>query len=119
MKVGNDINFLKETRKILSNHGKTFDDVIFVGDTCTHLRMSVEDFCIEADKEYNDGYGVEEVNVFLILVGKDFWIARRTYDGSEWWEYKEIPQFADYVTEREDKVAGNSVLVKGVRCFNN
>jgi hypothetical protein len=28
----------------------------------------------------------------LQLVGETFWIERAEYDGSEWWEYKEIPK---------------------------
>lgn len=27
----------------------------------------------------------------LIVVGKDFWLERHEYDGSEWWEFKSIP----------------------------
>ena len=46
---------------------------------------------------YNDGYGLEEINTKLILVGKDFWLERGTYDGSEWWEYKSMPNVNDFV----------------------
>ena len=41
--------------------------------------------------EYDDGYGITEVNMGLKLVGKDFWLERHEYDGSEWWEYKTLP----------------------------
>ena len=28
----------------------------------------------------------------LIVVGKDFWIERHEYDGSELWEFKRMPE---------------------------
>ena len=27
----------------------------------------------------------------LVVVGKDFWLERNNYDGSEWWEFKQVP----------------------------
>lgn len=27
----------------------------------------------------------------LTLVGEDFWLERKEYDGQEWWEYKTTP----------------------------
>ena len=59
--------------------------------------MTVEDFIEHANFEYNDGYGIEEINTDLILVGKDFWLERHEYDGSEWWEYKSMPNVNDFV----------------------
>jgi hypothetical protein len=32
-----------------------------------------------------------EIDMGLIVVGKDFWLERHEYDGSEWWEFKSIP----------------------------
>lgn len=90
------INLLDETRNILKEHGKMFSDIIFVGDSDTHTRMSVESFIANADFEYYNGYGAEYINTSLILVGKDFWLERQIYDGSEWWEYKAIPNVEDY-----------------------
>ena len=59
--------------------------------------MTVKEFLEHANVEYNDGYGLEEINTDLILVGKDFWLERGTYDGSEWWEYKSMPNVNDFV----------------------
>ena len=67
-------NLLKETKEILEQHNKTFDDVLFVGDEATHSKMTVKEFLEHANVEYNDGYGLEEINTKLILVGKDFWL---------------------------------------------
>ena len=91
------MNLLNETRDILLSNNKTFDDVIFIGDRTTHTKMTVKDFLEHANVEYNGGYGIEEINTKLILVGKDFWLERHEYDGSEWWEYKSMPNINDFV----------------------
>ena len=91
------MNLLNETRDILLSNNKTFDDVIFIGDRTTHTKMTVKDFLEHANVEYNGGYGIEEINTELILVGKDFWLERHEYDGSEWWEYKSMPNVNDFV----------------------
>ena len=59
--------------------------------------MTVKEFLEHANVEYNDRYGLEEINTKLILVGKDFWLERHEYDGSEWWEYKSMPNINDFV----------------------
>ena len=88
------INFLEETRAVLNDHGKTFDDIIFVGNTYTHTRMSVERFIANSDFEYDDYYGDnKQLNICLILVGIDFWLKREVFNdnGAERWEYKPVP----------------------------
>lgn len=89
-------NLLKETKRILEQHSKTFDDIIFVGDKSDHSKITVKEFLEHANFEYDDGFGSEEINTDLILVGKDFWLERHEYDGSEWWEYKSMPNVNDY-----------------------
>ena len=89
-------NLLEETKEILERHSKTFDDILFVGDKSDHSKMTVKEFLEHANVEYKNGYGIEEINTDLILVGKDFWLERGTYDGSEWWEYKSMPNVNDY-----------------------
>ena len=88
---------LNETRDILLSNNKTFGDVLFVGDGSIHTKMTVKEFLEHANVEYNGGYGIEEINTKLILVGKDFWLERHEYDGSEWWEYKSMPNINDFV----------------------
>lgn len=90
-------NLLKETKEILERHSKTFDDILFVGDKSDHTKMTVKEFLEHANVEYKNGYGVEEINTDLILVGKDFWLERHEYDGSEWWEYKSMPNVNDFI----------------------
>lgn len=84
------INLKNETLEILSEYGKTWDDVEWVG---TRDKIIDKDkFLILADVEYDNGYGGTEVNTNLLVVGKDFWVERAEYDGSEWWEFKQLPK---------------------------
>lgn len=90
-------NLLEETIKILNDCGKTEDDVLWVGccedwaSCCPDVKNTWEWFKSKADFEYDDGYGHEEINMSLVVVGKDFWLERNNYDGSEWWEFKQMP----------------------------
>lgn len=88
------MNLLKETKKILKDHEKTLDDIVFFGVPGV-FQMTREDFEIEANKYYDAGFGGEEVCTAFKLVGKDFWLERNAYDGSEWWEFKKLPVFED------------------------
>jgi hypothetical protein len=87
------VNLLKETIDYLAEHSLAPNDVEFVksGAKC----FTWETFSILADKEYDDGYGVNEVCLQLKIVGKSFWLERREYYGSEWWEFKEQPKFSE------------------------
>ena len=84
------INLLEETIKKIKDYGHTTHEVNFVADE--EFYCSWEAFA-RAAKNYNydEGYGGNEVNMNLKVVGKDWWLERHEYDGSEWWEYKSIP----------------------------
>lgn len=82
-------NLLKETFECLEKNGKSMLDIEWIGgDTFT---ISKEDFMRLANVTYDNGYGGQEVPYDLVLVGKDFWLERKEYDGSEWWEMKMKP----------------------------
>ena len=83
-------NLLHETLKILEYNGKSFEDIQWVGTSTGEI--SLASFLQEADADYDNSYGVEEVNLTLVVVGDDWWLERREYDGSEWWEYETKPQ---------------------------
>ncbi|MBE6081491.1 MAG: hypothetical protein E7205_02245 [Tissierellaceae bacterium] len=55
--------------------------------------MTLDKFIELADVIYDDGYGSVEVATDLIIVGKDFFMIREEYDGSEWWEYYSMDMF--------------------------
>lgn len=82
-------NLLKETLDALKANHKTKEDVEWIGS---------EDFCITwenfeelANVAYEDSTDVAEVAVDLMVVGKDFWLVREEYLGTEWWEFKTLP----------------------------
>ena len=89
-------NLLHETVEILKAHNKTMQDILWVGCTDLNMRTTVEDFVKRANENYDDGYGFENVNTGLIVVGTDFWLERHTYDGAEWWEFKQKPNIHAY-----------------------
>jgi hypothetical protein len=82
-------NLLKETIEELKNNGKTYKDVLWVGSKNGYSTW--DDFEKVANIEYDNGYGGNEIAMDLWIVGKDFWLERHEYDGSEWWEFKSIP----------------------------
>jgi len=84
------INLLVETKSVLKSKGHKPSDVRWVSDG-SPKKFSWDDFAYVADRKYDDGYGGEEVNLRLIIVGDDWWLERHEYDGSEWWEYKMLP----------------------------
>lgn len=84
------MNLLEETINFLKENGKTFADVRWVG--CSTFTIDIELFFKLADRNYDDGYGGAEVAQDLVVVGDDWWLERHEYDGSEWWEFKTLPQ---------------------------
>lgn len=99
------INLLQETKRVLKNYGHTLSDIVWVG--CKDYRIEIKQFIELADVIYDDGYGGEEVATDLLVVGTDWWLERHEYDGSEWWEYKTLPQMPQEVK------TVNRVVTKG------
>lgn len=90
------MNFLEETIEYLNSNGKTENDVLWVGRgfnsyNYTPYKTTWEDFKAKANFRYDNGFGGNEIPMDLIVVGKDFWLERHEYDGSEWWEFKTLP----------------------------
>ncbi len=83
-------NLLKETQEILKEKNKSLSDVMWCGSE-EFGWFSVDKFKEIADIDYDSGYGGQEIAKDLLLVGKDFWLERGEYDGSEWWEYRTTP----------------------------
>jgi hypothetical protein len=83
------MNLLEETIKVMAKNNKTIKDVVWVG--TREGRTSWQEFEKLANKTYYSGYGGENVNLDLLVVGKGWWLERQEYDGSEWWEFKAFP----------------------------
>lgn len=103
------MTLLQETIRIIEANDKSTGDVQFVQSTeDTYPQPSVtawctwEEFAKYADFEYDSGYGGVEVNEYLIVVGSDWWLERHEYDGSEWWEFKQLPTRA---ADHEERIA--------------
>lgn len=85
------MNLLTETIEVLKYYGKTLDNVVtFCGDDFQFTR---EEFEKLANKDYDNGYGGQEVALDLKLVGAgaSWWLERHEYDGAEEWHYVEPP----------------------------
>ena len=87
------MNLLQETKDTLKENGKTIRDILWVGSE--NFYVDLIEFIEVADVEYDGSYGASEVAEDLIVVGKDWWLERHEYDGSEWWEFKTMPKKPD------------------------
>lgn len=83
-------NLLQETIDELKDHGYSPSDVLWCG-TTEHC-FSWEIFKELANRDYDASFGCREVARDLLVVGKNWWLERHEYDGSEWWEFKQQPQ---------------------------
>ena len=83
------MNLLKETKDILELNGKNIFDIEWFGTSEHSYDCDLQQLI---NIEYDDGYGCAEIPDNFILVGVDFWLERHEYDGSEWWEYKSMPE---------------------------
>lgn len=84
-------NLKEETINVLKENGKTPDDVRWCGSEDFGW-FSFDQLLKIAPDYYDSGYGGQEIAEDLIIVGEDWWLERKVYGGSEWWEYKTTPQ---------------------------
>lgn len=95
-------NLYEETLGILKENGKTENDVIWFGrlfqgydfynyENCDIIEYPREKFKVFLNFEYDSGFGGQEVDEYLYVVGDNWWLERHEYDGAEWWEYKTLP----------------------------
>lgn len=84
-------NLLDEIKEDLEYKGKTEKDIIWVG--CGDFEIPLDLFWKLAEKtNYDSGFGGQEIANDLIVAGKNFWLERHEYDGSEWFEFKSLPE---------------------------
>lgn len=88
-------NLLAETIAVIQENGKSPADVSWVGFNSPGTEQAKgtwADFAsLAAGINYNAGYGGNEIATGLLVVGPDWWLERHEYDGSEWWEFKQLP----------------------------
>lgn len=92
-------NLLEETVNVLSKFEKSTSDVRWIGGK--GFIGDWADFESIANFEYDNGYGGNEIDSTLKIVGDDWWLERGEYDGSEWWEFKILPNKIDYAQVNE------------------
>lgn len=82
------ISLWQETLDALSEHGKTWDDVLFVGiGREKQMLRSVFEGLAKALFYRPWCYGGNLIDTNLQLYGEDFILTRQEYDGSEWWAF--------------------------------
>lgn len=83
-------SLLEETLKVLKNSGVRPKDVQYV--LTSEVWMTWEEFANAAKAVYYDsGYGWQEIDSSLKVIGTGWWLEREEYDGSEWWRFCTVP----------------------------
>lgn len=91
-------NLLKETRDKLKEEGYSFNDVVCV--LLEGKRVQIGHFIeLSSTFNYDSGYGSAKVAESLEIVGKDWWLERSEYDGSEWWSFRTKPSYVHELHE--------------------
>ena len=98
-------NLKDETLEVLKHNHKSWADVKWIGHQDGNVKIHPDYFLEIADAEYDSGYGGQEVNAALVVVGDDWWLERHEYDGSEWFEFKMMP------TLQQDSKFGKAVFI--------
>ena len=70
--------------------------------TTGYTEDEYKQFLSDIDKTYNNGYGGQELDG-MIWYEDGTWTSRGEYDGSEWWNYHEVPDIPEFLN-RVDKV---------------
>ena len=82
------MNLLKETLEDITNSGHTSEDIVFIGSRSTGHRCTWAEFQVLANRDYDAGFGAQEVASDLEIVFSDgSTMTRSEYDGSESWCY--------------------------------
>ncbi len=79
-------NLLKETITILEINGKSLSDIVWYGLKGQAMTSPITE---TFDGCYCSGFGTNEIP---FVVGDNWWLERHEYDGSEWWEFKQLPK---------------------------
>ena len=89
-KVNSSIVCALLTREVFDSEIYEYIDVDYILPV-NYTPDEYEKFLSEIDYEYNAGYGGQEIDG-TIFYSDDSWSERGEYDGSEWWEYKKLPE---------------------------
>ena len=85
------MNLGSETVRALDKMGYTDEDIDWIGTREFRIPLT-EFFDVAYNTDYNNSYGSAKIPCDLIIKMKDgAWYSRGEYDGSEWWQYNEVP----------------------------
>lgn len=96
------VNLYDELIEALDKNDKKLSDIKWIGvmgEGCFDTKQFLK---IAKEFSYDSGFGLIEINEQLIVVGKDWWLERHEYDGSEWWEFKTMPVKPDNILKGTD-----------------
>jgi hypothetical protein len=85
------VNLLQETIDFLKTYKKSPTDILWIGDKNFYTNW-VNFAEIAEYTNYDNGFGSNEIPMDLVVVGKDFWLSRYEYDGSEHWVFNTLPK---------------------------
>lgn len=89
------INLKTETLEVIKESGHTVEDIDWCGISggSDNFKIPTDVFFDIIDFEYNNGYGLPEINSYLTVMFTDgTWLERGEYDGSEWWKLRKVPE---------------------------
>lgn len=111
------MNLYTELVEKLKEYGKTVDDIEFV---CGEdFYVDIQEFLKLAKRtNYDSGFGAQEIACDLMVVGKDWWLERHEYDGSEWFEFKQMPVKPNESKPIRTLCSGTWCTLKLMNCRN-
>ena len=80
------MNLYDETVETLSLYDKTISDIEYIGSIRTKINTN-KALELMKKKNYDSGFGGQEIACNLMINGNGFIMIRGEYDGSEWWNY--------------------------------
>jgi hypothetical protein len=85
------VNLLEETEAILKEYRRKVRQIKYIRNAEGYIPIA--DFIMAAEHfDYDNGYGEICVDPTLKIVGRFWWLSRRTYDGKEGWEFHLKPK---------------------------
>lgn len=89
-------NLLEETRAVMKENRVAPSDVFYCKTDDANFTWKVFEKAAR-DFNYDNGFGLPQVRRDLQIVGMNWWMKRREYDGAEWWEFLTRPEAGDTV----------------------
>lgn len=82
------VNLLEETKEAIEDFGQEIDNIIFIGSQESGHECSWELFEVLANREYDSGFGGQEVAADLIIVFENGTkMFREEFQGSMFWAW--------------------------------